>query len=62
MIKFAPSKILKVEIMAVTRLKRKGRRNRMVATAKVDKIQRLNAKPVIKNVDVEAVKAEFAKK
>ena len=47
--------------MAVTRLKRKGRRNKVVAKGKVARIQRLTAQPVIKNVDVEAIKEEFAK-
>jgi len=46
--------------MAVTRLKRKGRRNKVVAKAKVKRIQRLNASPVIKQVDVEKIKEEFA--
>lgn len=45
--------------MAVTRLKRKGRRNKVVAKGKVARIQRLNAVPVIKQVDVEELKAEF---
>ena len=46
--------------MAVTRLKRKGRRNKVVAKAKVKRILRLNASPVIKKVDVEKIKEEFA--
>lgn len=45
--------------MAVTRLKRKGRRNKVVAKQKVADIQRLNSKPVIKTVDVEAIKEGF---
>jgi hypothetical protein len=47
--------------MGVTRLKRKGRRNVSKAKNKVISIQRLSAKPVIKNVDVEQIKAEFSK-
>lgn len=47
--------------MAVTRLKRKARRNRTRARVKNETIQRLNAKPVIKSVDVEEVKKEFNK-
>lgn len=45
--------------MAVTRLKRKGRRNKVVAKGKVAQIQRLSATPVIKQVDVEELKAGF---
>lgn len=48
--------------MAVTRLKRKDRRNKAVAKNKVARIQQLNSKPVIKNVDVEAITEEFASK
>ena len=47
--------------MAVTRLKRKGKRNIVKAKNKKKIIQRLKAIPVIKNVDIESVKAEFAK-
>jgi hypothetical protein len=46
--------------MAVTRLKRKGKRNRAVANARVAKIKQLTAKPVIKNVDIDKIKEEFA--
>ncbi len=46
--------------MAVTRLKRKGRRNKTTARVRVETIQRLNSKPVIKNVDVEKIKAGFS--
>jgi len=48
--------------MAVTRLQRKHKRNIIKAKGKVKKIKRLKAAPVIKKVDVEAIKAEFAKK
>ncbi|MGR3809020.1 hypothetical protein [Jiulongibacter sp. NS-SX5] len=47
--------------MAVTRLKRKGRKNRAVANNKQAEIKRLTQKPEIKKVDVEELKAEFAK-
>ena len=47
--------------MGVTTLKRKLRRKRQRQTARVIKIKQLSAKPVIKNVDVEALKASFAK-
>ena len=47
--------------MAVTRLERKGQKNKSRAKARVKTIKRLGLFPVIKNVDVEAIKAEFAK-
>ncbi len=47
--------------MAVTRLKRKDRKNRAVANNKVSEIKRLIAKPIIKRVDVEELKASFTK-
>lgn len=45
--------------MAVTRLKRKGRRNRVVSKLRQQRIKNLTAVPVLENVDVEAIKAEF---
>ena len=45
--------------MAVTRLERKGRKNKNVAKKRVNTMKRLSTKPVIKNIDVEAIKAEF---
>jgi len=45
--------------MAVTRLKRKGRRNKSRAHNRVDAIKRHNLSPVIKNVDVEEIKNSF---
>ena len=48
--------------MAVTRLKRKERRNILKAKNKKKTIQRLKSAPVIKNVDVEEIKSGFAKK
>ncbi len=48
--------------MAVTRLKRKERKNRAVANNKQAAIKDLTKKPVIRNVDVEAIKKEFAEK
>jgi hypothetical protein len=46
--------------MAVTRLKRKGKRNKIRSKVRQTDIQRLNAKPVIKGVDIEKIKEEFA--
>ena len=48
--------------MAVTRLKRKAKRNKTRAAVRQATMKNLNAKPVIKSVDVDAIKAEFAGK
>ncbi len=48
-------------IMAVTRLERKGRRNVSKAKRAKQVIKSLNAKPVIRNVDVEEIKKGFSK-
>lgn len=48
--------------MGVTKLLRKERRNRAIATNKVSAIKQLTLKPTLKNVDVEAIKASFAEK
>ena len=48
--------------MAVTRLKRKEKRNRAKANNRVQAIKQLTQKPIIKNVDIEAIKQEFAAK
>jgi len=45
--------------MAVTRLERKGRKNKAVAKKKNSRIKQLSSAPVIKTVDVAAIKAEF---
>ena len=45
--------------MAVTRLKRKAKRNKVKAKVRQATIQRLNSKPVIQGVDVEKIKEEF---
>ncbi len=47
--------------MAVTTLKRKLKRKRQGQKTRVIKIKQLNAKPVIKNVDVEELKKQFDK-
>jgi hypothetical protein len=46
--------------MAVTRLKRKDRKNKARANNKQRIIKQLLATPVIKNVDVEVLKAQFS--
>ena len=48
--------------MAITRLVRKALRNRVVSKKRQDNLKRLIAKPVIKNVDIEQIKEEFASK
>ena len=48
--------------MAVTRLKRKGLRNKAVAKQRQENIKKLTKMPPIQNVDVDAIKEEFAKK
>jgi len=45
--------------MAVTRLKRKGRRNKLRAKIRAQKLKLENFTPVIKNVDIETIKEEF---
>ncbi len=48
--------------MAVTRLKRKGRKDKVKATVRRQTLKIQNAKPVIKNVDIEKIKEEFKAK
>lgn len=48
--------------MAITKLERKGRRNSSIAINKQTVIKQITRKPVIKKVDVEAIKASFASK
>lgn len=48
--------------MGVTDLKRKGQKNKTRASNRIAQIKDLLRKPDIKNVDVEAIKAEFAAK
>ncbi|GHE60700.1 hypothetical protein GCM10011340_14510 [Roseivirga thermotolerans] len=45
--------------MGVTRLKRKGRRNKQKAAQRQSRIKFLTSKPVLKNVDKEELKASF---
>lgn len=42
------------------KLSRKRLRRKMTPIAKREEIKRLSAKPVVKKVDVEAIKASFA--
>ena len=50
----------KFKAMGVTRLKRKDRRNKAVANARVKRIKQLTLTPVIKKVDVEELKKSFS--
>jgi hypothetical protein len=54
--------ILNIGTMSVTRLERKTKRRRNEANQRRAVIKRLNAQPVIKNVDIEAIKKEFEAK
>lgn len=47
--------------MAITRLERKLKRARAKSKRRVATIKRLNAQPPVKNIDIEAIKAEFEK-
>lgn len=46
--------------MGVTRLKRKGQKNRAVSATRTFSIKHLTATPVIKNVDIEELKKSFS--
>lgn len=51
--------LLKKSAMAVTRLKRKNRKDKSVSAVRRQSLKIQNAKPVIKNVDIEKIKEEF---
>ena len=48
--------------MAAIRLERKGLKNKARANNKQKKIKQLNTQPVVRKIDVEAIKAEWANK
>ena len=48
--------------MGSQKLKRKALRNRVKAKVRIQNIKDLQAKPILKNVDIEALKEEFKKK
>lgn len=48
--------------MAITRLQRKDKRNKAKAVNRQTKLKQLMRVPVIKNVDIEAIKKEFEAK
>lgn len=45
--------------MAVTRLKRKGRKDKSKSAVRRQSLKIQNFKPVLKNVDVDKIKEEF---
>lgn len=48
--------------MSVTRLKRKGRKDKSKSAVRRLSLKNQNFKPVIKNVDIEQIKEEFKAK
>jgi len=48
--------------MASTSLKRKALRNRVKSRVRKENLKLQSTSPVLKNIDVEAIKAEWAKK
>ena len=54
--------LLKHETMTVTRLKRKGRKDKAKSSVILQSLKIQNFQPVIKNVDVEKIKEEFKTK
>jgi hypothetical protein len=48
--------------MAVTRLKRKLKKNKINAARRQERIKHLSKKPVIKNLDIEEIKKSFTQK
>lgn len=54
--------LLNIFVMAVTRLKRKNRKDRSISALRRQALKNEGFKPVIKNVDIEAIKEEFKKK
>jgi hypothetical protein len=48
--------------MAVTRLKRKNRKDKSKSAVRRQSLKNQNFKPVIKNVDIEKIKEEFKAK
>jgi hypothetical protein len=45
--------------MAVTRLKRKLKKNKIRAVKRLERIKQLTKKPIIKNLDIEEIKKSF---
>ena len=51
--------LLKNRTMSVTRLKRKGRKDKAKSAVRRQSLKIQNFQPVIKNVDIEKIKEEF---
>ncbi|MBX2945884.1 MAG: hypothetical protein KF725_08610 [Cyclobacteriaceae bacterium] len=54
--------LLTTKVMAVTRLKRKNRKDKSKSAVRRQSLKIQNAKPVIKNVDIEKIKEAFKAK
>lgn len=54
--------LLIFKVMAVTRLKRKNRKDKSKSAVRRQTLKNQNFKPVIKNVDIEQIKEEFKAK
>nr|PZN55310.1 MAG: hypothetical protein DIU61_05985 [Bacteroidota bacterium] len=54
--------LLTTQVMAVTRLKRKSRKDRSKSNVRKITLKNQNFKPVIRRVDIEKVKEEFKAK
>ena len=54
--------LLTIKVMAVTRLKRKGRKDKSKSAVRRQGLKIQNFQPVIKNVDIEKIKEEFKAK
>jgi hypothetical protein len=54
--------LITTKAMAVTRFKRKSRKDLSQSTIRRQTLKNQNFKPVVKGVDVEAIKAEFKTK
>ena len=54
--------LLTESAMAVTRLKRKNRKDKAKSAVRRQSLKLQNFKPVMKNVDIEAIKEEFKAK
>jgi hypothetical protein len=53
---------LKAKVMSVTRLKRKGRKDKAKSARRRTSLKVQNFKPVAKSVDIEKIKEEFKAK
>ena len=54
--------LITTKAMAITRLKRKGRKDKSKASIRRQSLKNQNFQPVIKTVDVEKIKEEFKAK